>query len=213
MPRFNDLTTDSVNYGSDVRKRIVNVDAAYRESTQVEFITNRNGNRVTNFLFRLTSPVRNVTQMKVVSVEHFDLTFVGLYALLQINDESSIESRGGRGILEFPTVGTPDVVGNKVANGTELRAVAKLQQPLQLAAPAPTFQQEGFGLVTYPVTFRNPQDVTVLRVSLINPDGTIITAGENAAFSFTLELTEVVNSYLYESNRKHIGYDPANVRS
>jgi hypothetical protein len=120
---------------------------------------------------------------------------VGRYLLLQINDESSIESKGG-------TNGT---------TGTEIRAVAKIQSPLTGTALAIT---DSTGLISHPVSFRNPQDFTVLRVRLVNPDGTVVADDPGTGrFSFTLELTEVVNSYLYESNRKHIGFDPANLRS
>lgn len=194
MPRFNDLTTGSVNYGADVRKRIINVDAAYRESTGVAYDVSGNptGNRVTDFLFRLTTPVRNVSEMKVVSVEFNGLSPTGQYALLQINDESSIESKGGVG----------------ATLGTELRAVAKAY-----LGQGSAVLTEATGLISYPISFRNPQDFTVLRVRLVNPDGTTIDDGGSGTVSFTLELSEVVNSYLYESNRKHIGFDPANLRS
>lgn len=196
MPRFNDLTTGSVNYGADVRRRIVNVDAVYRDSTGVSWdaTTNPVGNRITDFLFRLTTPIRNVSEFKVVSIELSAVTFAGKYLLLQINDESSIESKGGTGATA----------------GTELRAVAKIQAPLSGTSVAVT---DSTGLVAYPVSFRNPQDITVLRVRLVNPNGTTAVDAGSGTVSFTLELTEVVNSYLYESNRKHIGYDPANVRS
>lgn len=192
MPRFNDLTTNSVNYGADVRKRIINVDAAYRESIGVAYDISGNtaGNRVTDFLFRLTTPVRNVSEMKVVSVEctpNFDTN--SYYGLLQINDESSIESKG--------------------VDGTEIRAVAKILYP----STGRFFITEATGLISYPVSFRNPQDFTVLRVRLMDPSGTTVVSEPGATLSFTLELTEVVNSYLYESNRKHIGFDPANLRS
>jgi|688.fasta_scaffold00948_38 hypothetical protein len=198
MPRFNDLTTGSVNYGADVRKRIINVDSVYRESASLVYDISGNptGNRVTDFLFRLTTPVRNVSEMKVVSVEVNGLVS-GQYVLLQINDESSIESKGG--IL--PSIGTTGTVG------TEVRAVAKI-----LTGQGSAFLTEATGLISYPVSFRSPQDFTVLRVKIVNPDGTV-TDSSSGTVSFTLELTEVVNSYLYESNRKHIGYDPANVRS
>ena len=193
MPRFNDLTTGSVNYGADVRKRIVNVDATYRESPAVAYDISGNptGNRVTEFLFRLTTPIRNVSEMKVVSAE---LSGIGSsqYVLLQINDESSIESKGG--------------VASTV--GTEIRAVAKI-----LTVMGGAILTEATGLISYPVSFRNPQDFTVLRVRVVNPDGTTATDSGSGTVSFTLELTEVINSYLYESNRKHLGYDPANVRS
>lgn len=195
MPRFNDLTTNSVNYGADVRKRIINVDAAYRESAGVAYDISGNpaGNRVTDFLFRLTTPVRNVSEMKVVSVELSNITFGGRYLLLQINDESSIESKGGA----------------SSTSGTELRAVAKIQA----VSGTTVAVTDTTGLISYPITFRNPQDFTVLRIRLVNPDGTTAAEGESGKVSFTLELTEVVNSYLYESNRKHIGFDPANLRS
>ena len=193
MPRFNDLTTGSVNYGADVRKRIVNVDATYRESPAVAYDISGNptGNRVTEFLFRLTTPIRNVSEMKVVSAE---LSGIGSsqYVLLQINDESSIESKGG--------------VASTV--GTEIRAVAKI-----LTVMGGAILTETTGLISYPVSFRNPQDFTVLRVRVVNPDGTTAPDSGSGTVSFTLELTEVINSYLYESNRKHLGYDPANVRS
>ena len=193
MPRFNDLTTGSVNYGADVRKRIVNVDATYRESPAVVYDISGNptGNRVTEFLFRLTTPIRNVSEMKVVSAEMSGIS-AGQYVLLQINDESSIESKGG--------------IASTV--GTEIRAVAKIL--LQQGAAILT---EATGLISYPVSFRSPQDFTVLRVRVVNPDGTTAADSGSGTVSFTLELTEVINSYLYESNRKHLGYDPANVRS
>jgi hypothetical protein len=131
--------------------------------------------------------------MKVVSVELSNITFGGRYLLLQINDESSIESKGGA----------------SATVGTELRAVAKIQ-----AVSGTTIAvTDSTGLISYPVSFRSPQDFTVLRVKLVNPDGTTAVDAGSGKVSFTLELTEVVNSYLYESNRKHIGYDPANVRS
>lgn len=195
MPRFNDLTDGSVNYGADVRKRIINVDADYRDSAGASWdaTTNPVGNRITDFLFRLTTPVRNVSEMKVISVELSSVTFGGRYLLLQINDESSIESKGGV----------------SATAGTELRAVAKIQAPLSATAVAVT---ETTGLVSSHITFRNPQDMTVLRVRLVNPDGTTAADAGSGKVSFTLELSEVVNSYLYESNRKHIGFDPANVR-
>ena len=190
MPRFNDLTTGSVNYGADVRKRIINVDAEYRESVGVAYDVSGNptGNRKTEFLFRLTTPVRNVSEMKVVSVEFNGLAPTGQYGLLQVNDESSIESKG--------------------TAGTEIRAVAKA-----FFGQGSAILTEATGLISYPISFRNPQDFTVLRVRLVNPDGTTVDDGGSGTVSFTLELSEVVNSYLYESNRKHIGFDPANLRS
>jgi hypothetical protein len=135
-----------------------------------------------------------MTLLKVVSVELSSITFVGKYLLLQINDESSIESQGGSGATA----------------GTEIRSVAKIQAPLSGTVVAVT---DSTGLISYPVSFRNPKDFSVLRVRLVNPDGTVAADAGSGTVSFTLELTEVVNSYLYESNRKHIGYDPANVRS
>ena len=189
------MTTGSVNYDTDVRRRIINVDAVYRDSVGVPYHATNNpvGNRITDFLFRLTTPVRNVSQFKVVSAELSSITFAGRYLLLQINDESSIESKGGV----------------SATSGTEICAVAKIQ-----AVSGTTIAvTDSTGLISYPVTFRSPQDITVLRVRLVNPDGTTAADGGSGTVSFTLELTEVVNSYLYESNRKHIGYDPANVRS
>jgi hypothetical protein len=194
MPRFNDLTTGSVNYGADVRKRIINVDAAFRDSASVPSSANGNiGSSITDFLFRLTTPVSNVSEMKVVSVELSSVTFAGRYLLLQINDESSIESKGGSGTTA----------------GTEIRSVAKIQAPASGAVAV----TDATGLISYPVSFRNPKDFSVLRVRLMNPNGTIAADAGSGTVSFTVELTEVVNSYLYESNRKHIGFDPANLRS
>lgn len=196
MPRFNDLTTGSVNYGADVRKRIINVDAAFRDSVSVPSSANGNiGSRITDFLFRLTTPVSNVSEMKVVSVEFSSITFAGAYVLLQINDESSIESKGGSG----------------VTSGTEIRSVAKIIAPF----PGQTVVAitNSTGLISYPVSFRNPKDFSVLRVRIVNPNGTVAADAGSGTVSFTLELTEIVNSYLYESNRKHIGFDPANLRS
>jgi hypothetical protein len=194
MPRFNDLTTGSVNYGADVRRRIINVDAVFRDSASVPSSANGNiGSSITDFLFRLTTPVSNVSEMKVVSVELSSVTFAGRYLLLQINDESSIESKGGSG----------------VTSGTEIRSVAKIQAPASGAVAV----TDSTGLISYPVSFRNPKDFSVLRVRLVNPNGTIAVDAGSGTVSFTLELTEVVNSYLYESNRKHIGFDPANLRS
>jgi len=209
MPRFNDLTTGSVNYGADVRKRIINVDAAFRDSPEVAYnaVTNQNGNRITDFLFRLTTQVSNVSELKVVSAELSNVTFTGKYLLLQINDESSIESKGG---VKGTRSNSPG--GSLFVNttGTEIRSVAKIQAPLPGTDVALT---DSTGLISYPVSFRNPKDFSVLRVRLVNPDGTTAAVGVSGTFSFTLELTEVVNSYLYESNRKHIGFDPANLRS
>jgi hypothetical protein len=128
--------------------------------------------------------------MNIVSVEISNTDPSGLYGLLQVNDESSIESKG--------------------TSSTEIRAVAKV---LYNQTGSTTIVTEATGLVSYPITFRNPQDFTVLRVRLVNSNGTIVNCDVGANLSFTLELTEVMNSYLYESNRKHIGYDPANVRS
>jgi len=195
MPRYNDLTNSSVNYGADVRRRVVNVDAAYRESPGVAYnaSTNPTGNRVTDFLFKLTTPVRNVHEMKVVSIELEGVTFGGTYLLLQVNGESSIESKGGTG----------------ATTGTEISGVAKIMKPATGTLVGVT---DSTGLISYPVSFRNPQDITVLRVRLVNPDGTTVADAGSGTVSFTLELSEVVNSYLYESQRKHIGYDPANVK-
>jgi hypothetical protein len=195
MPRYNDLTNGSVNYGADVRQRVINVDAAYRETPGFAYnaSTNPNGNRVTDFLFKLTTPVRNVHEIRIVSVELGNITFAGSYLILQVNDESSIESKGGTG----------------ATTGTEITGVAKIQKPATGTVVGVT---DSTGLITYPVTFRNPKDITVLRVRLVNPNGTVAADAGSGTVSFTLELSEVVNSYLYESQRKHIGYDPANVK-
>lgn len=182
------MTDSSVNYDADVKRRLVNVDSTYRESAGVS-------GTATDFLFRLSTPVRNVASFKVISVEVDGVTYGGNYALLQVNDESSIES--------------------KVTGGQELRAVAKFAKPLSGTLQ---FLTDSTGLISETVAFRNPQDVTVLRVRLLNPNGTVVTSSTVSPpadpvpgkMAFTLELEEVVNSYLYESRRKHIGYDPAN---
>lgn len=184
MPRYNDLTDGSVNYGADARSRIVNVDAIARDYSAAL------GYGVTDFQWKPTTPVRNVHAFQVTSVELGGLTFAGSYVLLQVNDESSIESKG-------------------TTTGTEIRAVAKIQKPVSGTTVAITANT---GLLSSPVVFRNPQDITLLRVRLVNPDGTTVTDAGSGTVSFTLELTEVLNSYLYESQRKHIGYDPANVK-
>jgi hypothetical protein len=111
MVRYTDLTNSSVNYGRDVRHRIINVDADYRETPVVYMpVTGKllsGQNTPTDFLFRLTTPVRNVGGFKVTSIELSDVSFgSNNYALLQVNDESSIESRA--------------------AGGREVRAVAKI---------------------------------------------------------------------------------------
>lgn len=195
MVRYNDLTNSSVNYEADVRRRIVNVDADFRESTSVAAGCNR-GSTASDFLFRLTTPVRNVEGYKVIGVELNGITFGANYALLQINDESSIESKGGSASAAPPTL------------GTELRAVAKIPRPVTSVSGLQLLT-ESTGLIAEHVAFRNPQDVAVLRTRLVNPDGTVLNAS-GGKFSFTLELNEITNSYLYESRRKHIGYDPAN---
>lgn len=203
MVRYQDLTNSSVNYGRDVRQRIVNVDAEFRESSVYAYDGSGyllTQNTPTDFLFRLTTPVRNVAGFKVTSFEASDLsydTMTGNYGLLQVNDENSIESRA--------------------EGGRELRAVAKIPK---LLSGTSILLSDSTGMVSNNVVFRNPQDVSVLRVRLVNPDGTVIknsttgSAGSQtptSKVSFTLELDEVVNSYLYESQRKHIGYDPANL--
>ena len=186
------MTNSSVNYEADVRRRVINVDADFRESTAVAAGCNR-GSTASDFLFRLTTPVRNVEGFKVIGVELNGVTFGGNYALLQINDESSIESKGGSG----------------VTLGTELRAVAKIPRPVTSVSGLQLLT-DSTGLVSETVAFRNPQDVAVLRTRLVNPDGTVLDAS-GGKFAYTLELHEITNSYLYESRRKHIGYDPANV--
>jgi hypothetical protein len=134
-----------------------------------------------------------VHEIRIVSVELGNITFAGSYLILQVNDESSIESKGGTG----------------ATTGTEITGVAKIQKPATGTVVGVT---DSTGLITYPVTFRNPKDITVLRVRLVNPNGTVAADAGSGTVSFTLELSEVVNSYLYESQRKHIGYDPANVK-
>lgn len=187
MVRYNDLTNSSVNYDADVKRRLVNVDSAYRDSSAVASGGGgAYGSTATDFLFRLSTPVRNVASFKVISVEVDGVTYGGNYALLDINGESSIES--------------------KLTTGQELRAVAKFAKP---SSGSVQFLTDATGLISEVVPFRNPQDIAVLRVRLLNPDGTIVTAG-SGKLSFTLELHEVTNAYLYESRRKHIGYDPAN---
>lgn len=205
MVRYNDLTNSSVNYGRDVRQRIINVDAEYRE-TPIVYIPGTNKllsgqNTPTDFLFRLTTPVRNVGGFKVTSIEMNNVSFgSNLYSLLQVNDESSIESRA--------------------AGGREIRAVAKIPN---LTSGGNVLLSDSTGLITNNVVFRNPQDVTVLRVRLVNPSGSTIVSDVSDSrggvtvseyylpkVSFTLELDEVTNSYLYESQRQHVGYDPAN---
>ena len=68
MPRYQDLTNSSVNYEADVRRRVINVDADFRESTAVAAGCNR-GSTPSDFLFRLTTPVRNVEGFKVIGAE------------------------------------------------------------------------------------------------------------------------------------------------
>ena len=197
MVRYNDLTDSSVNYAVDMKRRLINVDSLYRESSGVASGGGGNfGSTATDFLFRLSTTVRNVAQMKVVSVEIDGVTFAANYVLLQINDESSIESK----------LATSQEL-RAVATSQELRAVAKIQAPL---TGTKTFLTDSTGLISERIAFRNPQDIAVLRVRLLNPDGTVVTPSTGKV-SFTLELDEVVNSYLYELRRKHIGYDPANV--
>lgn len=188
MPRYNDMTNSSVNYEADVRRRLINVDSAYRESSAVATGGGgAYGSTVTDFLFRLSTPVRNVASLKVISVEVDGVTYGGNYALVDVNGESSIES--------------------KLASGQELRAVAKFAKPVSGTLQ---FLTDSTGLISERVGFRNPQDITVLRIRLLNPDGTVVTPASGKV-ALTLELEEVLNSYLYESRRKHIGYDPANV--
>ena len=190
MVRYTDLTNSSVNYDADVKRRLVNVDSAYRDSAGVASGGGgAYGSTATDFLFRLSTPVRNVASFKVISVELNGVDFTTFnYALLQVNDESSIES--------------------KLAGGQELRGVAKIPRPVSSSSGLQLLT-DSTGLISEVVPFRNPQDITVLRVRLLNPDGTVVVAG-SGKLSFTLELHEVTNSYLYESRRKHIGYDPAN---
>lgn len=203
MVRYNDLTNSSVNYGRDVRQRVINVDADFRESSVYAYDGSGyllTQNTPTDFLFKLSTPVRNVGGFKITSFEASDLsyaTMTGNYALLQVNDENSIESRA--------------------AGGRELRGVAKIPK---LISGTSILLSDSTGMVSNNVVFRNPQDVSVLRVRLVNPDGTVVknsTTGSTysqtptSKVSFTLELDEVTNAYLYESQRKHIGYDPANV--
>lgn len=202
MVRYTDLTNSSVNYGRDVRQRIINVDADFRESSVYAYDGSGfllTQNTPTDFLFKLSTPVRNVGGFKITSFEASDLsyaTMTGNYALLQVNDENSIESRA--------------------EGGRELRAVAKIPK---MISGTSILLSDSTGMVSNNVVFRNPQDVSVLRVRLVNPDGTVIknnTSGSTysqvptSKVSFTLELDEVTNAYLYESQRKHIGYDPAN---
>lgn len=194
MQRFQDMTTQSVNYGADVRRRVINVDAAYREvpSTYRDNPSSSNDGGISNFLFKLTTPVRNVSAFRVTSVELTNVTFAGNYALLQINDESSIESKG--------------------PGGTEIRGVAKiLARPVLAGTNAAILLGDTFGLISNTVTFRSPQDITTLRVKLVNPDGTTMADAGSGKVAFTLELDEVLNSHLYESRRKHIGWNPANL--
>jgi hypothetical protein len=174
------------------------VDAAYRETG---YSARANGDPTSNsspvdFLFKLTTPVRNVAQFKVTSVEISGVDFdSNNYLLLQLNDESSIESR--------------------TTGGSEIRAVAKiLKRPVLSGTNDAILLGETFGLISNTVAFRNPQDIATLRVRLVKPNGTVV--GESgspgtAKVAFTLELDEVVNTYLYESRRKHIGFNPANL--
>lgn len=178
MLRFNDMTTQSVNYGADVRRRLINVDAAYRDY----------GGTITDFQYKLVTPVRNVHGFKVTSVEFSNLSMASSYALLQINDESSIESR--------------------TVSGGEIRAVAKILDRPRFSGDGKIVVGDTFGLVSNNVIFRNPQDITKLQVKVLNPDGSV--CADASGVSFTLELQETLNSYLYESQRKHIGFNPAN---
>ena len=179
MLRFNDMTTQSVNYGADVRRRVINVDAAYRDDLS---------GTTTNFQYKLTTPVRNVHGFKVTSVEFSNIS-MGSYALLQVNDESSIEAR--------------------TVSGGEIRAVAKILNRPRFSGDDKIVVGDTFGLVSNNVIFRNPQDIARLQVKVVNPNGTV--CADASGVSFTLELQETVNSYLYESQRKHIGFNPANM--
>lgn len=124
----------------------------------------------------------------MTSVELSGVTFPdNNYLLLQVNDESSVESRS--------------------TGGNEIRAVAKIPKT---ASSDPRIMSDSTGLISNTVAFRNPQDIATLKVRILNPDGTVATQSSGKV-SFTLELDEVVNTYLYESRRKHIGFNPANM--
>ena len=196
MPGYHDITQKSVNYDIDVTRRVINIDSDFRDSSSVTAgggtsFGNSYGNSPVDFLFKLSTPVKNIARMEVKSVEMTGVTFAGNYTLLQLNDENSIESRS--------------------TAGKEIRAIAKIIKSTALSGGTGYFVTPTNGLVSNIVAFRNPQDVSVFRVRLVNPDGTVVTQS-SGKLSITVELTEVVNSYLYESQRKHIGFDPANLR-
>lgn len=196
MPGYHDITQKSVNYDIDVTRRVINIDSDFRDSSSVTSGGGgAYGNSPVDFLFKLSTPVKNIARMEVKSVEISGVTFAGNYTLLQLNDESSIESRS--------------------TGGKEIRAVAKIVKTPTLSgssSPLLVFATPTSGLISNIVAFRNPQDISVFRARLVNPDGTVVTQS-SGKLSITVELTEVVNSYLYESQRKHIGYDPANLRA
>lgn len=109
------------------------------------------------------------------------------YYFLQVNKESSVEH-------------------NTTDNG-QVEAMAKIL--VSVGSNTITFDQYP-GLLTHPITFRNPSDISVLQVRLVDAYGQIVDLND-IPFSFSLELTEVLNTYLYESNRKHLLWNPANV--
>jgi len=60
----------------------------------------------------------------------------------------------------------------------------------------------GLNMVSKVIRFPQPQNVSVLRVRLTDAYGTTLWMDNN--FSFTLEITEIVNSRLYETYRQRI---------
>ena len=108
------------------------------------------------------------------------------YYFLQVNNENAVEH-------------------NTTDNG-QVEALAKIL--VTVGSNTITFDQYP-GLLTHAVSFRNPTDIGVLQVRLVDAYGQIVDLND-IPFSFSLELTEVLNTYLYESNRKHIGWNPAN---
>ena len=61
---------------------------------------------------------------------------------------------------------------------------------------------DGSSLLSNEIIFKSPINLSKLQVMLLDPWGSVIDIG-NLNFSFTLEVTEIVNKQLHETYRNH----------
>ena len=109
------------------------------------------------------------------------------YLFLQVNDEHCIE--------------------HITADNSTVRALAKI---IINIAPNTIAFNDSPALLTNEIQFRSPKDINIMKIALVDLYGVPVDTND-VPFSFSVEFTEVVNSYLFDSRRKHLLWNPANL--